>query len=286
MEPSVSLGATAYWTASVRAMESARGDRLFYDPWAAALAGEQGAAWIAGRTDLGVVPIALRTRFFDDWLQRVVAEDALQQVVLLAAGLDTRAYRLVWPEGTHIYEVDQPAVLEHKAQVLTDAGAQLKCERTAIAADLAGDWEGKLAASGFRAQAPAAWLLEGFLFYLSNEQLRRILDQVADLAAPGSWMGFDIVNSVMLTHPLTQSWVQMQARSGAPWIGTLDDPVGYLAARGWQATLTQAGEPDVNYGRWSYPVFPVGAAELPHNWLVTAQKEVRAGKIGTPGRVQ
>jgi methyltransferase (TIGR00027 family) len=273
METSVSLGATAYWTASVRAMESAREDRLFYDPWAAALAGEQGAAWIAGRTDLGVVPITLRTRFFDDWLQRVVVDEALQQVVLLAAGLDTRAYRLDWPEGTQIYEVDQPAVLAHKAQVLADAGAQPKCERAAIAADLAGDWEGKLAAAGFQVQAPAAWLLEGFLFYLSDEQLRRILDRVTALAVPGSWMGFDIVNSVMLTHPLTQSWVQMQAQSGAPWLGTLDDPVGYLAARGWQATLTQAGDPDANYGRWPFPVFPVDASELPHNWLVTARKE-------------
>jgi len=286
MEPSVSLGATAYWTASVRAMENARADPLFNDPWAAALAGEEGAAWIAGRAAESVVPIVLRTRFFDDWLQRIVAEDALRQVVLLAAGLDTRAYRLDWPEGTHFYEIDQPAVLQHKAQVLAGAGAQPTCQRTAIAADLAGDWEKKLVAAGFEVHSPAAWLLEGFLLYLTSEQLLRILDQVADLAAPGSWIGFDIANGAMLTHPLTQSWVQMQAHSGAPWIGTLDDPVGYLAARGWQTTLTQAGEPDVNYGRWPYPVFPVGAAELPHNWLVTAQKEVRAGPIGTPGRAQ
>jgi len=286
MEPSVSLGATAYWTASVRAMENARAEPLFNDSWAAALAGEVGAAWIAGRTVESVVPIVLRTRFFDDWLRHIVAGDALHQVVLLAAGLDTRAYRLDWPAGTWIYEVDQPVVLQHKTQVLADAGAQPTCRRTAIAADLAGDWEKKLVAAGFEVRSPAVWLLEGFLLYLTSEQLLRILDQVADLAAPGSWIGFDIANGAMLTHPLTQSWVQMQAHSGAPWIGTLDDPVGYLAARGWQTTLTQAGEPDVNYGRWPYPVFPVGAAELPHNWLVTAQKEVRAGPIGTPGRAQ
>jgi methyltransferase (TIGR00027 family) len=284
MEPSVSLGVTAYWTASVRAMESTRPDRLFCDPWAAALAGEQGAAWIAGRTADGVVSIALRTRFFDDFLQRIVADDALQQVVLLAAGLDTRAYRLDWPEGTRIYEVDQPAVLQHKAQVLGDAGAQPTCERAAIAADLAGDWEDKLEAAEFEVQAPAAWLLEGFLFYLSDEQLRRILDQVTALAAPGSWIGFDVVNSVMLTHPLTQGWVQMQAQSGAPWMGTLDDPVGYLAARGWQATLTQAGEADANYGRWPYPVLPAEAPDLPHNWFVTARKEAEPRSTGVKGR--
>jgi methyltransferase (TIGR00027 family) len=273
MEASISLGATAFWTASVRAMESARADRLFEDPWAAALAGEVGAAWIAQRTPDGVVAIVLRTRYFDDWLQRIVVDADLGQVVLLAAGLDTRAYRLDWPQGTQVYELDQPAVLQHKEQVLANAGARPRCERVAIAADLGEGWPEKLVAAGFDASAPAARLLEGFLFYLPNERLTGILDEVTALAAPGSWMGFDMVNGVMLTHPLTRSWVEMQAQAGAPWTGTLDDPVGFLAARGWAATLTQAGEPDANHGRWPYPIYPVMAPDLPHNWLVTARKE-------------
>jgi hypothetical protein len=85
-------------------------------------------------------------------------------------------------------------------------------------------------------------------------------------------MGFDIINSTVLTSPWTRPWVEMQANAGAPWIGTLDDPVGFLAARGWQATLSQAGEPDANHGRWALPVLPAAMPGVPHNWLVTALK--------------
>jgi hypothetical protein len=84
-------------------------------------------------------------------------------------------------------------------------------------------------------------------------------------------MGFDIINSTVLTSPWTRQWVEMQAKSGAPWIGTLDDPGGFLAARGWKATLTQAGANDANYGRWSYPVIPTTMPDMPHNWFVIAQ---------------
>lgn len=94
------------------------------------------------------------------------------------------------------------------------------------------------------------------------------------MAAAGSWLGFDIINSVMLTFPLTQKWVEMQAKAGAPWIGTMDDPVEFLAARGWQANLTQAGAEDASYGRWPFPVIPTTMPGIPHNWFVTAQKIV------------
>jgi len=116
--------------------------------------------------------------------------------------------------------------------------------------------------------------MEGFLFYLTGEELRKLLDEVARLAIPGSWMGFDIINGAMLSSALTRQWVQMQADSGAPWIGTLDDPAGFLAERGWQATLTQAGQPDANHGRWSYPVIPTLMPDMPHNWFVVARKEL------------
>jgi hypothetical protein len=95
---------------------------------------------------------------------------------------------------------------------------------------------------------------------------------VTGLAARGSWLGFDVVNSVMLTSPLTQKWLAMQAAAGAPWIGTMDDPVAFLAARGWQASLTQAGADDAHYGRWPFPVIPTTMPNMPHNWFVTAQK--------------
>lgn len=266
------LASTARWTAAVRAQENAREDRLFDDPWAAALAGPEGAAWIEQRPPGSAVPMVLRTRFFDDFVQRIAAQDGIRQIVLMAAGLDTRAFRLAWPERTRLFELDQSAVLEYKDQVLAATGAQPACARQAIAANLTDPWKEALIEAGFDPLQPSAWLLEGFLFYLANEHITRLLDEITSLAAPASWLGFDIVNSTMLVSPLTQKWVEMQAQSGAPWIGTMDDPVGFLAERGWPATLTQAGAPDANHGRWMLPVIPTAMPNIPHNWFVTAHR--------------
>ncbi len=172
------LGNTAFWTAAVRALEHERPDHLFSDPWAQALAGEVGAAWIAQRTAESVVPIILRTRYFDDFLLRIAEQENIRQVVMLAAGLDTRAYRLAWPEGMRFFELDQEAVLGYKAHILGMAGASPAGELQRIAVDLTGDWQAALLKSGFDPAQPAAWLLEGFLFYISTESLVRILDEV------------------------------------------------------------------------------------------------------------
>ena len=98
------------------------------------------------------------------------------------------------------------------------------------------------------------------------------LDQTLELAAAGSRIDFDIINSLTLTSPLTKSWVEMQAQAGAPWISSLDDLQGFLAERGWQTTLTPIGAPEANYGRWSLPVIPAQAPGLPHLWFVTGRK--------------
>jgi methyltransferase (TIGR00027 family) len=266
------LEATARWTAAVCAAESARGDRLFDDPWAGALAGPEGRSWIEQRPPDGVVPIVLRTRYFDDWLGLVTGREAIRQVVLMAAGLDTRAYRLSWPDHARLFELDQPAVLRHKGRILGAAGALPGCARQAVEADLTRGWTNALVEAGFDPARPAAWLLEGFLLYIPSDGIARLLDEVTDLAAPGSRMGFDIINGCMLTSPWTRPWVDMQAEAGAPWIGTMDDPVRFLAERGWRATLTQAGQPDANHGRWSLPVIPTTMPDMPHNWYVTARK--------------
>jgi methyltransferase (TIGR00027 family) len=270
--PDQGLGSTAHWTAAIRARESAREDRLFADPWAAALAGEEGEAWIAGRSDNSVIPIVLRTRFFDDFLQQVTGQHQIRQVVLMAAGLDTRAFRLRWPEPTHLFELDQPAILLYKDQILHSAGATPACVRHTIGIDLTAPWQDALVRAGFDPERPSAWLLEGFLFYIASEAIIQLLEDVTRLAAQGSWLGFDIVNSVALTSPLTRPWIDMQARAGAPWIGVMDDPAAFLTSRGWQATLTQAGQPDANHGRWPFPVIPTKMPDMPHNWFVIAQK--------------
>jgi methyltransferase (TIGR00027 family) len=106
-----SLGSTARWTAAARALESARADRLLNDPWAARLAGAEDLAWAANRPPDGMTPMILRNRFFDDFLHRIARDNVLRQMVLMAAGLDTRAFRLEWPAGASIFKLDQPAVL-------------------------------------------------------------------------------------------------------------------------------------------------------------------------------
>jgi methyltransferase (TIGR00027 family) len=275
------LASTARWTAAVRAKESLRADRLFNDPWATTLAGKEGEEWVAHQAgELGVSTMTVRTRFFDDFLQRVTGEHAIRQIVLLAVGLDTRAFRLSWPEQTRLFELDQLQVLQYKEQILSSAGAHPTCERQTIAVDLTGPWTEGLIKTGFNAQQPSGWLLEGFLFYLPTESVTHLLDEVTGLAASGSWMGFDIVNSATLSSPLTRPWVEMQAHAGAPWRGTLDDPEDFLARRGWKARLTQLGEADANYGRWPYPVIPRMVPDMPREWLVTAQKIVLASTIG------
>ena len=271
--PQQLLASTARWTAAVRARESLREDRLFQDPWAATLAGKEGQEWIEHRSDDSVVAMVLRTRFFDDFLQRIANQYAIKQILLMAAGLDTRAYRLTWPAQTRLFELDQSPVLHYKDQVLASVSAQPNCVRHTIAVNLTGQWKETLIKAGFNPQQPSAWLLEGFLFYLPNESITNIFDEITELAAPASWVGFDIINSIMLTSPWTRQWIEMQAQAGAPWIGTMDDPEEFLIKRGWRATLTQLGEDDANFKRWPYPVLPSAMPDMPRNWFVTAHKE-------------
>lgn len=267
------VASTAFWTAAARSLENQREDRLLADPWAEKLAGSEGAAWLTGRPPGSTLPIIIRTRYLDDFLLRIASEEGIRQIVLMAAGLDTRAYRLAWPEGMTLYEMEQAPVLAYKERVLTEADARPTCERHAIAADLTAPWEYLLRKAGFIADQPALWLLEGFLFYLPSDQAVRILDGVNALACKGSWLGCDIINSTMLTSPITQPWIEMQAQAGAPWIGAMDDPEGFFGDRGWEVSLTQAGQPDANYGRWAMPVLPTTMPDMPHNWIVTAKKK-------------
>ena len=238
------------------------------------LAGEQGASWIAQRPEDSTITMALRTRYFDDFLEQISSLDKIRQVVFLAAGFDTRAFRLKWPAGVCVFEMDQPSVIDYKETVLQSLAATAVCERRIIRKDLTGSWKEALVETGFDPARPSCFLLEGFLFYLSNETATEIIDSITLLSAPGTRLGFDVMNSAMLTSPYTKAWVEMQVQSGAPWIGTMDDPASFLSSRGWIAALTQAGQPEANHGRWKLPVFPTNTPNFPHNWWVTAVKKV------------
>jgi methyltransferase (TIGR00027 family) len=272
------LAATAGWTAAVRAVETRRPDALFDDPWAADLAGEEGRRWAEGRAPEMLAPMIVRTRFFDDFLVHATATGGVTQVVLLGAGLDTRALRLAWPPGTSLFEVDQAEVIHRKQEVLGRAGASARCARhVRVCADLSSDiWTGRLLEAGLDPHVAAAWLAEGFLFYLDGEAIATLLERVSGLATAGSRLGFDIPDRAVFTHPMTRPWIEMQAATGAPWVGTIDDPEASLGALGWEATLTECGAADAHYGRWPLPVGAAAALHLPLHRLVTARKPLPA----------
>jgi methyltransferase (TIGR00027 family) len=268
------LTSTARWTAAVRAHESRREDRLFHDPWAAALAGAEGEAWIARLGDSPPLQLlAIRVRFFDEFLERVVGERGVRQVVLLGAGFDTRAFRLAWPVGTRVFEVDRPEVLIEKEQTMRADAARPACERRAVAADLARSWSEALVESGFRRHQPSCWLLEGLLFYLPTQTGLEPLFSVAHRPPPGTSLAPALPPTTTLTHAWTRTWVEMQAAQGAPFLGTMDDPREAMAARGWTVSLVQAGAKDANYGRWPYPTTPLDVPDAPRHWFVTAERE-------------
>src|SRR5438132_13080729 len=145
---------TARWTAAVRARENRRPDRIFEDPWAEVLAGDA----IADESPNAVI----RTRFFDEFLARATAGQGIRQIVLVASGMDARAYRRLWPDGTCVYELDRPELLELKDRLLREAGARPTCARQSVGVDLTERWTAALEEAGFDSSTPSAWLAEGF----------------------------------------------------------------------------------------------------------------------------
>ena len=245
-------------TAAARARESARPDRLFEDPWAEVLAGSAGCAFLERQDEvLPPTPIfVVRHRFFDDFLLRS-SDQEINQVVLIAAGLDTRAYRLKWPAGVRIYELDQPDVLAYKQAVLDQAGASPNCERRAVPTDLREDWATDLVAAGFERSKPTAWLAEGLLFYLPESAVGSLLSSTATLSAQGSVLGTDTMSATMLASEERRAWVRLYAESGAPFVFGTDHPADLLIAHGWQPKIHIAREIGEQLGRpWPIPPQP------------------------------
>ena len=203
-----SVGATATMVAAARAVAT-RADRpLIDDPYAEPLVravgvdlltrlatGEvdptdlndvhDGAAGSAGAMSRMADNMAVRTKFFDEFFL-AATRAGIKQVVILASGLDSRAYRLAWPAGTVVYEVDQPGVIEFKSRTLAELGAVPTAFRRAVAIDLRDDWPTALRAAGFDPAQPTAWSAEGLLGYLPPDAQDRLLDTITELSAPGS----------------------------------------------------------------------------------------------------
>jgi methyltransferase (TIGR00027 family) len=176
---------TAVGVARLRAMETRRPDRLFEDPYAEAFAPGGPEAVSRAASSVFRLHIVIRTRFYDDYLLAACASGC-RQVVLLAAGLDTRAFRLNWPPDVRLFELDLPELLAYKEKVLEAQSATPRGSRTVVDADLREDWPARLTAAGFQPDVPTAWLIEGLLVYLTPEDAANVLTEVTSLSAPGS----------------------------------------------------------------------------------------------------
>jgi methyltransferase (TIGR00027 family) len=249
------VGATALGVAASRAVETAGPNPLIRDDFARVLVSSAGPAW-ARLADaelawldsdphgqrahrLGIDYQAVRTHFFDEYFGDAVRA-GLRQVVILAAGLDSRAYRLHWPTDTAVYEIDQPQVLEYKTEILEQHGAIPTASRRTVPVDLRDDWPAALTASGFDRTQPTAWLAEGLLPYLPSDAQDRLFEMFTALSAPGSQVAVEVFS--MNSRGNSQRWLRMRERLGLDVnVQALTyhepdrtDAIEWLADHGWQ----------------------------------------------------
>jgi methyltransferase (TIGR00027 family) len=260
---------TGLLVAAIRAEETKREDRLFEDPFAEALAGPEGRAALARHRAVGpsIPIIEVRTRWYDEALARAAA-GGVRQFVILAAGMDARAYRLSWPAGTRVFEVDQPDVIAEKARALSHATA--KCERVAIGSNLAEDWPQRLTAQGFDRNARTAWLVEGLLQYLERAGVEALFARIDALSAPKSVALYDVVGQSLLDAPQLAPMLQAMQELGAPWRFGSDDPAALLGT--WEAAVTEPAVVGNAWKRWPFPAAPPEARGVPRGYLVEATK--------------
>ena len=264
-----SVGATATMVASARAVASREPNAIINDPFAEPLVravgldffnrlldGEIGTSDDDGGavTRLMTDVMAVRTRFFDDFFTESAG---IRQAVILASGLDARAYRLQWPAGTVVYEIDQPKVIEFKDATMASLGATPTAERRAVSIDLREDWPAALRRNGFDDSQPTAWSAEGLLVYLPPEAQDRLFDDITALSAPGSRLATEY-------HPDAGASIGRRAAAiGDRWKehgfdvnladlfypGERNPVVEYLTEHGWDVTARTRPEVFAAYGR-------------------------------------
>ena len=261
-----SVGATATMVAAGRARATAADHPLIQDRFAEPLVRAVGidffTRWAAGELDSADVDIpgnawgmqrmtdllTVRTRHIDEFLADATAA-GVRQVVILASGLDARAYRLSWPAGTMVFEIDQPQVLEFKAATVSQLGAEPTAEVRAVPIDLREDWPVALRAAGFDVTRPTAWVAEGLLAFLPPEAQDRLLDNITELSADGSRLVAEIflsaTESLEVMHTAAQKWYEqgLDAHIDDLWYGgERHDVATYLDEHGWRTTRERSGQ--------------------------------------------
>jgi methyltransferase (TIGR00027 family) len=264
-DPASSVGATATMVAASRAIASQGPDPLLDDPLADPLVRAVGLPPFIRLLDgevsfddgddpsharrTRVEQMAVRTRFFDDFFI-AATEAGVRQAVILASGLDTRAYRLRWPAGTVVYEIDQPEVIDFKTSTLADLGANPTAQRRTVSIDLRDDWPTALRQQGFDVSQPAAWSAEGLLPYLPPEAQDRLFDNITALSAPGSQLATEHISdpdafSEESVRRIGERW----QRAGFDlnpadlfYQGERSIVIDYLTGHGWQVAAHPAPE--------------------------------------------
>lgn len=249
-----SVGATATAVAASRAAASKGPDALLDDPYAEPLVRAVGIEHFVKVVD-GELPeidddplltrramneqMAVRTRYFDDFFLSA-AKSGIRQAVILASGLDTRAYRLAWPAGTTVFELDQPDVIEFKTRTMADLGARPAAERHTVAIDLRDDWPTALKDAGFDTDAPTAWIAEGLLIYLPSDAQDRLFDNITALSARGSRLATEHMDMSAVPEDWADKLTQRSRRMGSTidlvdlfYMGERNGAGDYLREHGW-----------------------------------------------------
>jgi methyltransferase (TIGR00027 family) len=297
-----SVGTTAVMVAAARAAETASADPLINDPYARILVeGAGGGVWgmlmddefVARAIDIDAEGAAIfahmgnyqavRTHFFDDFFATACAA-GIRQVVILASGLDSRAYRLDWPSGTTVFEIDQPKVLEYKESVLSEHGVQPTSTRREVAIDLRNDWPKALRDNGFDADAPTAWLAEGLLMYLPGDAQDKLFAQITELSAPGSRIAAETapMQAEERRQQMKERFEVIKEKFGIADsldVGELmyNDPdradvADWLAAHGWDSASVESAAEMRRLDRWALPDGPDSPADDAFSQFVTATR--------------
>ncbi|MGB9304651.1 MAG: class I SAM-dependent methyltransferase [Mycobacterium sp.] len=281
------VGYTALLVAGWRALHAVSAQPLVADRYAKYFIDASGDSYLAEvlgnpgtSPDETAFPrlYGVQTKFFDDFFTSA-GDAGIRQAVIIAAGLDSRAYRLQWPSGTTIFEVDLPKVLEFKAHVLAERGAAPKGERIEVAADLRTDWPTPLKAAGFDPHRPSAWSVEGILPYLNDDAQSALFSRLSELCAPGSRIAIGALGT-RLDHD--QLAALETNHPGVNKSGNVDfsaltyesksEPADWLAAHGWAVEpVRNTLELQAEYGM-TPPEVDVKIDNFMHSQYITATK--------------
>jgi methyltransferase (TIGR00027 family) len=298
-----SVGATALGVAAARAVETESENPLINDPFARVFVNAAGEGmWsiyaepkllakaielepdVRTRIQLMVDFMATRTAFFDEFFLNAAAT-GVRQVVILASGLDARTWRLPWPDGTVVYELDQPKVLDFKLATLREHGAHPTAQLVTIPIDLRQDWPKALQEAGFDASRPAAWSAEGLVRYLPAQAQDLLFTRIHELSAAGSWLASNVPGPGFTDPELVRRQREDMQRLRAAaaklvnaevadeddlWYPEERTPIdGWLREHGWDVSAANFPELMARYGR-SVPQDP--EVSMPPTLYVSAQR--------------